>query len=244
MTIYVTFIPAVPNRAYEDTLWTAYDCGVLPVALRGQGAIPCLMVDDLDFGVSNPGQDVSLPLSVCNKGNGEITFNAPYLTWSSSAFEVSEADISKLRDARLGPNDCVTITVHFRAELADSYRDVARFWASTRDCKDSSIWSANAPPAGVAGDNGTVLQNGLAITVDPNPFSATAIITVDLGAVGRTSIEIFNAAGTPVASLADETLDAGSHIFRWDAGALPSGIYFCRVHTGDRVSMRPMLLVR
>ena len=50
--------------------------------------------------------------------------------------------------------------------------------------------------------------------------------------------------GRDVATLVDERKPAGSYAVRWDAGAMPSGIYFCSLRAGTFNQTRAMALVR
>jgi hypothetical protein len=85
----------------------------------------------------------------------------------------------------------------------------------------------------------------------PNPFNPSTTIRYDLPNESRVSLRIYNLLGEQVASLSDGVEQAGSRSKVWDAGAFPSGIYFCRlcaVSTVDAgrsfTQVRRMLLVR
>jgi hypothetical protein len=55
---------------------------------------------------------------------------------------------------------------------------------------------------------------------------------------------VFNGLGEEVASLMDETLDAGRKTVQFDAAGLASGVYFYRLQTGEFVQSRRMMLIR
>ena len=63
----------------------------------------------------------------------------------------------------------------------------------------------------------------------PNPFNATTVIEYLLAERAAVRLEIVSVLGHNVATLVSGTQDAGRHRAAWDAGALPSGIYFCRL---------------
>jgi len=50
--------------------------------------------------------------------------------------------------------------------------------------------------------------------------------------------------GREVAVLVDEEKQPGEYTATWDARGMASGAYFCRMHVGDRVQTRKMLLIR
>jgi len=64
----------------------------------------------------------------------------------------------------------------------------------------------------------------------PNPFNSETIIIYHVPTASRISLEIMNVLGQQVALLVDEERkQAGLHQGVFDAGDLPSGIYFCRL---------------
>ncbi|MBD3378818.1 T9SS type A sorting domain-containing protein [candidate division KSB1 bacterium] len=44
---------------------------------------------------------------------------------------------------------------------------------------------------------------------------------------------LYNVLGQKTETLLDEIQDAGTHKIVWKPGGLPSGMYFCRIQTGD-----------
>ncbi len=78
----------------------------------------------------------------------------------------------------------------------------------------------------------------------PNPFNAVTKIRYSLRNPGNVTVEIFNAAGQKVQSLFSGWQNAGSHSLSWNAGALPSGIYFYHVSTGEMTLSSKALLLK
>ncbi len=82
----------------------------------------------------------------------------------------------------------------------------------------------------------------------PNPFNPATTIDVVLPIAGDVRLEVFDAAGQRVTTLAAGPLAAGRHAFRWggtDARGrrLPSGLYLCRLRCDGVVESRAMTLV-
>lgn len=77
----------------------------------------------------------------------------------------------------------------------------------------------------------------------PNPFNPSTTIRYQLPKASRVSLKIFNTLGQEVAVLVDEEKEAGYYQARWDA-ALPSGVYFYRLQTGDYLETKKMILLR
>lgn len=115
---------------------------------------PCITVGDLDFGTLGKGESRTLPLRICNADGGIVSFNNPsggaVLEWLDTNFSVSAADIALIKNAQLGRGDCISINVTFWHYNVGTYSTLARFWASTRRCRDTSVWIARVIEPGPA----------------------------------------------------------------------------------------------
>jgi hypothetical protein len=122
---------------------------------------PCLYIDDYNFGVLSPGQVITRSVQICNLGTGYITFTNPtggdVITWLENDFSISDADMTMLKNTVLGPGtgtldpnapSCVTIKVTFAPTRTGLFHTTARIWADTRNCRDTSIWTATATQPG------------------------------------------------------------------------------------------------
>jgi len=83
----------------------------------------------------------------------------------------------------------------------------------------------------------------------PNPFNPMTSIAFDLPRPGHVRVQIFDASGRLVRTLADEVMPAGAQAIQWngqnDGGqGVASGVYFSRVTSGDESANRRMTLVR
>jgi len=78
----------------------------------------------------------------------------------------------------------------------------------------------------------------------PNPFSASTTILFDLPERTFVSLKVYDITGREVTVLANEMLDAGSYTRKFNADALPSGTYICRLKAGVYTQMRTLFLLR
>ena len=76
----------------------------------------------------------------------------------------------------------------------------------------------------------------------PNPFEYETEITYFIPEEARVRVEILNFAGQRVAKLTDQWQSPGEKTIRWEAGSLPSGVYFHRLTADDQVLVHPMIL--
>lgn len=83
----------------------------------------------------------------------------------------------------------------------------------------------------------------------PNPFNPSTDINIDLSADQNIRLEVYDAIGRLVYTLADGPFKSGYHTFTWngidaDSHILPAGTYFYRLQTPTSTEMKQMLLVK
>ncbi len=86
----------------------------------------------------------------------------------------------------------------------------------------------------------------------PNPFNPTTAISYKLTAISHVTVKVFDVLGREVATLVDDVQRAGIHNARWDASAMPSGVYFYRLsaqvgengQSGAFVDVKKMVLTK
>jgi photosystem II stability/assembly factor-like uncharacterized protein len=78
----------------------------------------------------------------------------------------------------------------------------------------------------------------------PNPFNPITTIRYALPSRSHLTLSVFNTLGQTVATLVNETEDAGYHDVRFDASGLASGVYFYRLQAGAFVQTRRLSLLR
>ncbi|HUI31495.1 MAG TPA: T9SS type A sorting domain-containing protein [Candidatus Acidoferrales bacterium] len=78
----------------------------------------------------------------------------------------------------------------------------------------------------------------------PNPFNPSTVIGYRLPAASHVTLKVYDVMGREVKTLVNERQSAGSHSARFDAGSLPSGLYFYRIQAGNYSSTKKALLVK
>jgi len=78
----------------------------------------------------------------------------------------------------------------------------------------------------------------------PNPFNPTTTIRFSLPESGNIKLEIFNLLGEKVHSLVNEFYNAGVYEIEFNAGKLPSGIYFYQLWAGNLRSTKKLTLLK
>lgn len=78
----------------------------------------------------------------------------------------------------------------------------------------------------------------------PNPFNPITNISFSIPSASKVTLKIYNPLGTDVATLIDDTKEAGYYNIGFDASDLPSGIYFYTLR-GDNFSItKKMILLK
>lgn len=83
----------------------------------------------------------------------------------------------------------------------------------------------------------------------PNPFNAETTLSYQIPEAGRVVLAIFNTRGQKVRTLVDAVESPDLHVVYWDGTdqtGLPvaSGMYFCRMWSGDFVDVKKMTVIR
>ncbi len=98
--------------------------------------------------------------------------------------------------------------------------------------------------SGISGEH----YNNPRVTHYPNPFTDQVVITLELPKPAIVNLEIFDAVGEKIKTLASGKFNEGTYYFGWDGTnksgkALQSGVYFYRLTTGDFEKVEKLLLV-
>ncbi|MCK6606321.1 MAG: T9SS type A sorting domain-containing protein [Ignavibacteriaceae bacterium] len=78
----------------------------------------------------------------------------------------------------------------------------------------------------------------------PNPFNPSTNINFSVPFRSQVQLKIFNVVGNEIATLVNEVMDAGNYNYSFDAGSLPSGVYFYKMTAGNITLTRKMVLMK
>jgi hypothetical protein len=78
----------------------------------------------------------------------------------------------------------------------------------------------------------------------PNPFNPTTVIRYALSFASHVTLTVFNALGQVVKQLVNAEKKAGYHELEFDATGCASGVYFYRLHAGDFVAAKKLVVVK
>ena len=66
----------------------------------------------------------------------------------------------------------------------------------------------------------------------PNPFNSSTNIKIDIPQANEVALFVYDINGRIVETIHSGKLNAGSHIFSWNASNVSSGLYFISLKTG------------
>ncbi len=78
----------------------------------------------------------------------------------------------------------------------------------------------------------------------PNPFNPVTKIKFSLPKVSYVNVNVIDILGRHVATLVNEKLSQGTYETEWNAGNIPSGIYFYTIETEDTRETKKMILIK
>ena len=78
----------------------------------------------------------------------------------------------------------------------------------------------------------------------PNPFNPITTINYTIPKTSNVSIKLFNILGEEIATLVNETKNAGNYSILFNAIGLSSGIYFYQIKTNDFIATRKFTLTK
>ncbi|MBN2541714.1 T9SS type A sorting domain-containing protein [bacterium] len=111
-------------------------------------------------------------------------------------------------------------------------------------CEGWDIGADESPFSDITEKQST-LPTDWSLTAYPNPFNAEISIYYDVPRLSNVKITINNILGECVSTIVDEGKMAGSYVARWQADEnTPSGVYFCRLNSGETQKTKKILLLR
>lgn len=78
----------------------------------------------------------------------------------------------------------------------------------------------------------------------PNPFNPSTVISYTLPKEGMVTLKVYNILGQQVKILVDEYKSSGTYKVNFDAGNLPSGVYFYAIRSSGFSSVKKMMLIK
>ena len=102
----------------------------------------------------------------------------------------------------------------------------------------------NENPVNITAENSLIPDKNYLHQNYPNPFNPSTNINFDLKDNGAVSLDVYDVSGKLVRRIFGGFLSAGTYNINFNASGLGSGIYFCRMQSGDFVQVNKLILVK
>lgn len=194
--------------------------------------------------------------SLLSPANGETVDTLDVtLTWEASsdpdpgdsiAFYRVYLALDSAFSSELDSQD-VTTTEIIWEDLADEqtyWWKVKAFDLQGNGTFSNQSWSFTSIASTVSG-NDFLLPTEYALYQNyPNPFNPATNLVFDLVHNRFVSLKVYNLLGQETAVLVNRNMPPGRHIVNFNAGALPSGVYFYQIKAGTFTAQRKMVLMK
>jgi hypothetical protein len=255
---WIANVPAKHHEEYALMVESRYDSiGADPgwqyFVVSAHTSDPLLYFDSaIDSGYSVDNLSPSVPLGLA----GEQSYSPAglALTWDSNA----ESDLSRYAIYRglsagfvpapsnrmASPVDASCFDEEWRWDSGYYYK------VSALDVHGNESGYALLSPVDVTGGEPPKAPEASYLSQNyPNPFNPATRIAFGLSAPGQMSLRIYDVSGRLVRTLMNDERPAGRHEELWDGRdssgrTVASGIYFCRLKSGNFESTRRMILLK
>jgi hypothetical protein len=186
-----------------------------------------------------------LELVSITAGGFEVTNGLP---WSTAKAVEGEAGKIVMAAAAMGE----TAVINENGTLATAtFRWKSKTVAHT-NIEMTSVKMSDGAGANVSGTGSTLVigADGILPTAYglfqnyPNPFNPTTTINFDLKEGGFVKLSVYNVLGQQVATLVNNTMEAGHQSVSFDAHGLSSGLYIYKIEVNGFTALHKMMLMR
>jgi hypothetical protein len=102
----------------------------------------------------------------------------------------------------------------------------------------------STPVTSVENNASLVIEDFRLLQNYPNPFNPSTNISFHIPLRVYVTLEIFDILGREVTKLASGEMEAGDHSVTWNASAMPTGTYFCRLQSGNFIETKKLVLIK
>ena len=89
-----------------------------------------------------------------------------------------------------------------------------------------------------------IIPEGFHLRSFPNPFNSSTTLSFNIKISAHIKLKIFDLLGREVKALFDGNLDSGDKYFKWNASAVPSGIYIVQLSSHNQCETIKIILMK
>lgn len=187
--------------------------------------------NDGKYDETNDTRIESKPVSLNFSGWKEVHFNI-----NTTEFKI----VSKLKDEDFSVLEQEALGIQFSYQTGKEFKSAAieTGLAMIAERYSKELKQESAQTENISGESYFNAKNY------PNPFNPETKITYTLPSASSVKITVYDRLGREVVVLVDESQSEGDHSVSFNAGSLPSGVYFYRIKTAGMVEVRKMVFTK
>jgi hypothetical protein len=117
------------------------------------------------------------------------------------------------------------------------------FRVYNRALSEEEVFALSQAPTHIA-ENNKVISDFVLHQNYPNPFNPATTIRFSIPNNSFVTLRLFDALGKEISELVSGQMSAGDHTIHWNAENLPSGVYYCRLQTGNFIDTKKLVLLK
>ena len=187
-----------------------------------------------------PGDDFELPVTLETTRPGSYTISAEDfdLTFAQDLYLI---DTELNESVRIVRNLSYTFTINQAAKANPSPEEAMLRGPQKVTTEFSDRFLITTQPR----EMDSTLPDAVALNQNyPNPFNPTTQIRYELPQQSDVRITVYDMVGRQVATLVNESVQAGTHTVNFDASNLSSGIYLYRLQAGNTMLSRKLTVIK
>lgn len=239
--IEVTFLPTNAT-SYSGIITITHNATGSPsqVSVSGEGIAPNVTVDpsELDFGTVTVNEDSTMTFNIANTGNADLEISN--ITSDNTEFTVNLTSIT------ISPGNNQDIEVTFSPAAVTQYDGTIEITHNAAGSPfNVTVTGHGSPVVGVNNNLFSQIPSEYGLFQNyPNPFNPATSIVFGIPEPNDVRLTLFSFLGEEIKVLFEGYKTAGYHKVEFNAGNLPSGVYFYRIQSGTFISTKKMILLK
>jgi len=188
------------------------------------------------YDVSNPENPVDLGFWASDERIRDITATEDFVYVAAGMSGIFTLDISDPEDIQTAGYYNTTGSA-WEVHVMDNLLVVA-------DNTNIGIYENSLLSAPDFSDQGEIPTEFVLYPAFPNPFNSSTIIRYELPQSSFVSLHVYNPTGQIIAVLQEGNARKGAYSISWNAGNLPSGLYYISLNSSDQSFSQKLILTR
>jgi hypothetical protein len=144
----------------------------------------------------------------------------------------------------LAPNESEIISFIGNVSVTDTGNPITISVTPVNHPEKQKVIDVNGYTSPLSNEAELILNRFVLMPAFPNPFNPNTTIQYSVKNSESISLEIVDVSGRVVEILLDDIIEPGNHEITWNARNQPSGIYFVKLTSGERLQTQKLILLK